>query len=70
MCAENADSVARLKSRVKAARDDAKDLLRAVNGTMETLNSIPNGRTAQIQCVCVCLCAWETDKESGSISLC
>lgn len=40
---ENADSVTRLKGRVKAARDKTKDLLKAVNGTMETLNAIPNG---------------------------
>lgn len=48
VCVENAESVARLKGRVKAARDKTKDLLKAVNGTMETLNAIPNGMTTQI----------------------
>lgn len=62
VCVENAESVARLKGRVKAARDKTKDLLKAVNGTMETLNAIPNGMTAQITtayhvCVCVFVCA-------------
>lgn len=48
VCLENADNVATLKGRVKAARDKTKDLLKAVNGTMATLNAIPNGMTAQI----------------------
>ena len=60
LCVENADSVAMLKARVKAARDKSKDLLKAVNGTMATLNAIPNGMTAQThsvyKCVCVCVC--------------
>lgn len=43
VCLENGYSVMRLKGRVKAARDQTKDLLRAVNGTMETLIAIPNG---------------------------
>ena len=70
---ENADSVAMLKGRVKAARDKSKDLLKAVNGTMATLNAIPNGMTAQTHSVykCVCVHGWERDKRgSGSISLC
>uniref|UniRef100_A0A3Q3VVE3 Basement membrane-specific heparan sulfate proteoglycan core protein n=1 Tax=Mola mola TaxID=94237 RepID=A0A3Q3VVE3_MOLML len=45
---ENADSVARLKGRVKAARDKTKNLLKAVNGTMETLNAIPNDTAAKL----------------------
>ncbi|XP_038582234.1 laminin subunit alpha-2 isoform X4 [Micropterus salmoides] len=45
---ENADSVAGLKSRVKAARDKTKDLLKAVNGTMATLNAIPNDTAAKL----------------------
>ncbi|XP_069017691.1 laminin subunit alpha-2 [Embiotoca jacksoni] len=45
---ENADSVAGLKSRVKAARDQTKDLLKAVNGTMATLNAIPNDTAAKL----------------------
>lgn len=53
---EQTDSVADLKGRVKAARDKTKDLLKAVNGTMATLNTIPNGRTTQILCVLVCQC--------------
>lgn len=40
---ESADSVTWLKGRVEAARDKTKDLLKAVKGTMETLNAIPNG---------------------------
>lgn len=47
VCLENGYSVMRLKGRVKAARDQTKDLLRAVNGTMETLIAIPNG-TVQV----------------------
>uniref|UniRef100_A0A665UQR1 Basement membrane-specific heparan sulfate proteoglycan core protein n=1 Tax=Echeneis naucrates TaxID=173247 RepID=A0A665UQR1_ECHNA len=46
--AENADSVAGLKGRVKAARDKTKDLLKAVNGTMATLNAIPNDTAARL----------------------
>uniref|UniRef100_A0A8C3AWG7 Laminin subunit alpha-2 n=1 Tax=Cyclopterus lumpus TaxID=8103 RepID=A0A8C3AWG7_CYCLU len=45
---ENADGVAGLKGRVKAARDKTKDLLKAVNGTMATLNAIPNDTAAQL----------------------
>ncbi|XP_030260302.1 laminin subunit alpha-2 isoform X4 [Sparus aurata] len=45
---ENADSVAMLKGRVKAARDKSKDLLKAVNGTMATLNAIPNDTAAKL----------------------
>ncbi|KAM8831423.1 laminin subunit alpha-2 isoform 2-T2 [Spinachia spinachia] len=45
---ENTDSVAGLKGRVKAARDKAKDLLKAVNGTMATLNAIPNDTAAKL----------------------
>ncbi|XP_029351939.1 laminin subunit alpha-2 isoform X3 [Echeneis naucrates] len=45
---ENADSVAGLKGRVKAARDKTKDLLKAVNGTMATLNAIPNDTAARL----------------------
>ncbi|KAM3603056.1 uncharacterized protein V6R79_015876 [Siganus canaliculatus] len=45
---ENAESVAGLKGRVKAARDNAKDLLKAVNGTMETLNAIPSDTAAKL----------------------
>ncbi|KAM9355578.1 laminin subunit alpha-2 [Pholidichthys leucotaenia] len=45
---ENADSVAGLKGRVKAARDKTKDLLKAVNGTMATLNAIPNDTAAKL----------------------
>ncbi|XP_075940171.1 laminin subunit alpha-2 [Anarhichas minor] len=45
---ENADDVAGLKGRVKAARDKTKDLLKAVNGTMATLNAIPNDTAAKL----------------------
>ncbi|XP_039981437.1 laminin subunit alpha-2 isoform X2 [Xiphias gladius] len=45
---ENADSVTGLKGRVKAARDKTKDLLKAVNGTMATLNAIPNDTAAKL----------------------
>ncbi|XP_041661168.1 laminin subunit alpha-2 isoform X10 [Cheilinus undulatus] len=45
---ENADSVAGLKGRVKAARDKTKDLLKAVNGTMATLNAIPSDTAAKL----------------------
>nr|XP_040016238.1 laminin subunit alpha-2 isoform X2 [Gasterosteus aculeatus aculeatus] len=45
---ENTDSVAGLKGRVKAARDKAKDLLKAVNGTMATLNAIPDDTSAKL----------------------
>ncbi|XP_029705872.1 LOW QUALITY PROTEIN: laminin subunit alpha-2 [Takifugu rubripes] len=45
---ENGYSVMRLKGRVKAARDRTKDLLRAVNGTMETLITIPNDTAARL----------------------
>ncbi|XP_030577117.1 laminin subunit alpha-2 isoform X2 [Archocentrus centrarchus] len=45
---ENAASVAGLKGRVKAARDKTKDLLKAVNGTMATLNAIPNDTAAKL----------------------
>ncbi|CAJ1078287.1 laminin subunit alpha-2 isoform X2 [Xyrichtys novacula] len=45
---ENADSVAGLKGRVKAARDKTKDLQKAVNGTMATLNAIPSDTAAKL----------------------
>ncbi|XP_017267406.1 laminin subunit alpha-2 isoform X4 [Kryptolebias marmoratus] len=45
---EHADSVADLKGRVKAARDNTKDLLKAVNGTMATLHAIPNNTAAKL----------------------
>ncbi|XP_029984754.1 laminin subunit alpha-2 isoform X3 [Sphaeramia orbicularis] len=45
---ENADNVAVLKGRVKAAREKSKDLLKAVNGTMATLNAIPNDTAAKL----------------------
>ncbi|XP_040920195.1 laminin subunit alpha-2 isoform X1 [Toxotes jaculatrix] len=45
---ENADSVAELKGRVNAARDKTKDLLKAVNGTMATLNAIPNDTAVKL----------------------
>lgn len=66
VCVENAAGVAGLKGRVKAAKDKTKDLLKAVNGTMATLNAIPNGMIASL-CVCVGLCmhtqVWAKDKE-------
>lgn len=55
VCVENAAGVAGLKGRVKAAKDKTKDLLKAVNGTMATLNAIPNGMIASL---CVCVCVW------------
>ncbi|KAI9543880.1 hypothetical protein NQZ68_004928 [Dissostichus eleginoides] len=45
---ENEDGVSRLKGRVKAARDMAKDLLKAVNGTMAMLTAIPNDTAAKL----------------------
>ncbi|XP_047184476.1 laminin subunit alpha-2 isoform X8 [Scophthalmus maximus] len=45
---ENADSVAGLKGRVKAARDKTRDLLRAVNGTRATLHAIPKDTAAKL----------------------
>uniref|UniRef100_UPI003AAF5012 laminin subunit alpha-2 n=1 Tax=Centroberyx gerrardi TaxID=166262 RepID=UPI003AAF5012 len=45
---ENTASVAGLKGRVKAARDKNKDLLKAVNATMATLNAIPNDTAAKL----------------------
>ncbi|XP_034018533.1 laminin subunit alpha-2 isoform X2 [Thalassophryne amazonica] len=45
---DNAGNVAALKSRVKAARDKTKDLLKAVNGTMATLNAIPNDTAVKL----------------------
>lgn len=45
---ENADNVASLKGRVKAARDKTKELLKAVNGTMATLHAIPNDTAAKL----------------------
>lgn len=68
VCVENAAGVAGLKGRVKAAKDKTKDLLKAVNGTMATLNAIPNGMIASL-CVCVwgggCACTqvWAKDKD-------
>ncbi|XP_055362118.1 laminin subunit alpha-2 isoform X4 [Betta splendens] len=44
----NADNVAGLKGRVKAARDKTKDLLKAVNGTIATLHTIPNDTAAKL----------------------
>lgn len=57
VCTENTDIVAGLKGRVKAARDSTKDLLRAVNGTMATLNAIPNGMTVGIHSMSMCVCS-------------
>uniref|UniRef100_A0A8C7Z8U8 Basement membrane-specific heparan sulfate proteoglycan core protein n=1 Tax=Oryzias sinensis TaxID=183150 RepID=A0A8C7Z8U8_9TELE len=37
-----------LKGRVKAAKDKSKDLLKAVNGTIATLNAIPNDTSAKL----------------------
>uniref|UniRef100_A0A3P8R9V6 Laminin subunit alpha 2 n=1 Tax=Astatotilapia calliptera TaxID=8154 RepID=A0A3P8R9V6_ASTCA len=48
VCVENAAGVAGLKGRVKAAKDKTKDLLKAVNGTMATLNAIPNDTAARL----------------------
>ncbi|XP_023808537.1 laminin subunit alpha-2 isoform X2 [Oryzias latipes] len=45
---ENADSMEGLKGRVKAAKDKSKDLLKAVNGTIATLNAIPNDTSAKL----------------------
>ncbi|XP_056437918.1 laminin subunit alpha-2 [Gadus chalcogrammus] len=45
---DNAASVANLKGRVKAARDKNKDLLKAVNETMATLNAIPSDTAAKL----------------------
>ncbi|KAM6915637.1 laminin subunit alpha-2 isoform 2-T2 [Xenentodon cancila] len=45
---ENADSVAGLKGRVKAARDKTKDLLTAVNGTVAVLSAIPSDMSAKL----------------------
>lgn len=72
VCVENGYSVVRLKGRVKAARDRTKDLLRAVNGTMETLIAIPNG-TVQVHRACVwgmVVCAWERNKVKMDQYLC
>ncbi|XP_057678966.1 laminin subunit alpha-2 isoform X4 [Corythoichthys intestinalis] len=45
---DNAATVSGLKGRVKSARDRTKDLLKAVNGTMTTLNAIPNDTAAKL----------------------
>ncbi|KAF3850089.1 hypothetical protein F7725_019808 [Dissostichus mawsoni] len=45
---ENEDGVSGLKGRVKAARDMAKDLLKAVNGTMAMLTAIPNDTAVKL----------------------
>ncbi|KAF6732239.1 Laminin subunit alpha-2, partial [Oryzias melastigma] len=45
---ENADSVAGLKGRVKAAKDKSKELLKAINGTKATLGAIPNDTSAKL----------------------
>lgn len=65
VCVENADSVAMLKGRVKAARDKSKDLLKAVNGTMAKLNAIPNGMTAQTHSVYECVCTGGREIKEG-----
>lgn len=52
VCLENGYNVVRLKGRVKATRERTKDLLRAVNGTMETLIALPNG-TVRVHGACV-----------------
>lgn len=73
VCVENGYTVVRLKGRVKAARDRTKDLLRTVNGTMETLAAIPNGTVQSAQSMCVgngCVCAWETTKVKMDQNLC
>lgn len=61
----NAASVAGLKGRVKAAQDKTKELLKALNGSKETLNAIPSGTCMQKpqpgqrvwlkMCACVCV---------------
>nr|XP_054604109.1 laminin subunit alpha-2 isoform X1 [Nothobranchius furzeri] len=45
---ENADDVAGLKGRVKAARDKTRDLFKAANGTMVMLGAIPNDTAAKL----------------------
>lgn len=73
VCVENGYTVVRLKGRVKAARDRTKDLLRAVNGTMETLAAIPNGKVQSAQSICAgngCVCAWERTKVKMDQNLC
>ncbi|XP_077565318.1 laminin subunit alpha-2 isoform X2 [Stigmatopora nigra] len=45
---DNAATVSGLKGRVKSARDRTKDLLKSVNGTMTTLNAIPNDTAAKL----------------------
>ncbi|XP_075893685.1 laminin subunit alpha-2 isoform X3 [Nelusetta ayraudi] len=44
----NAESVAGLKGRVKATQDKTKELLKALNGSRETLNGIPNDTAAKL----------------------
>lgn len=75
----NAESVAGLKGRVKATQDKTKELLKALNGSRETLNGIPNGRSAQKkhkpgrrvtpECVRVYVCVGEKERwrRAGSI---
>ncbi|XP_061668188.1 laminin subunit alpha-2 [Syngnathoides biaculeatus] len=45
---DNAATVSGLKGRVKASRDRTKDLLKAINGTMTTLSTIPNDTAAKL----------------------
>ncbi|XP_061609365.1 laminin subunit alpha-2 isoform X7 [Phyllopteryx taeniolatus] len=45
---DNAATVSGLKGRVKSARDRTKDLLKAINGTMTTLGTIPNDTAAKL----------------------
>ncbi|XP_077409138.1 laminin subunit alpha-2 isoform X2 [Vanacampus margaritifer] len=45
---DNAASVSGLKGRVKSAKDRTKDLLNAINGTMTTLNAIPNDTATKL----------------------
>lgn len=74
----NAENVAGLKDRVKAAQDKTKELLKALNGSREMLNAIPDGRSAQktqtgaacdSECVRVYVCVGEKNRrrQAGSI---
>ncbi|XP_061125977.1 laminin subunit alpha-2 isoform X2 [Syngnathus typhle] len=45
---DNAATVSGLKGRVKSAKDQTKDLLIAINGTMTTLKTMPNDTTAKL----------------------
>ncbi|XP_055005634.1 LOW QUALITY PROTEIN: laminin subunit alpha-2 [Boleophthalmus pectinirostris] len=44
----NADNVALLKGRVKAAKDKTKDLVKGIDVTMATLQAIPNDTAARV----------------------